>query len=454
MVGGVRVQRREEDTATTSAVSRDSRQAGHGAPQRFGNRVAQRMLRRPEDGLPEPLRAGVEALSGLSMDAVRVHRDSSRPAQVHAHAFAHGADIHLGPGQERHLPHEAWHVVQQAQGRARPGMQAGGVAINADRGLEREADTMGERAASGATWAPRSLMPMRTTTPVLQAKSQAEIARHGSFDIRNATYRLLEGEGCEIGIKFKLGTGIPASTQISFIQALKTITTHTDTSITSAQTVGAQAPTDNHERLDQFKGNPSAYYLDYIDEHLVELINLAAMEHPPYDIRTYATYRDYSMEPVSEQVFNNFWQKYDAHRLDQLLTVQTDTSNPAIKMSQGKKLDPASFSNFFNLFNSDIDAQIYDMPKNNLRAPTAVGDVSTCMFHTAAVTKVLGGDATVWDVIQWGYTITMVGEGVYTWALLPLQAIPLDGAMLGPALAKMRETTPNFVGPSGLVAAG
>jgi hypothetical protein len=26
------------------------------------------------------------------------------------------ADIHIGPGQEKHLAHEAWHTVQQKQG--------------------------------------------------------------------------------------------------------------------------------------------------------------------------------------------------------------------------------------------------------------------------------------------------------------------------------------------------
>jgi hypothetical protein len=74
-------------------------------------------------GLPNQLKAGVEALSGIAMDDVRVHRNSSRPAQLQAHAFAQGADIHLAPGQEHHLPHEAWHVVQQKQGRVKPTLQ-------------------------------------------------------------------------------------------------------------------------------------------------------------------------------------------------------------------------------------------------------------------------------------------------------------------------------------------
>jgi hypothetical protein len=67
-------------------------------------------------GLPVALKAGVEQLSGLAMDDVRVHRNSPEPARLGAFAYAQGSDIHLGPGQERHLPHEAWHVVQQKQG--------------------------------------------------------------------------------------------------------------------------------------------------------------------------------------------------------------------------------------------------------------------------------------------------------------------------------------------------
>jgi hypothetical protein len=97
-------------------------------------------------GLPDNLKHGIESLSGMSMDSVKVHFNSSKPAQLNAHAFAQGTDIHIAPGQEKHLPHEAWHVVQQAQGRVRPTMQMnGGVPINDSKELEREADVMGEK---------------------------------------------------------------------------------------------------------------------------------------------------------------------------------------------------------------------------------------------------------------------------------------------------------------------
>jgi len=83
------------------------------------------------------------------MSGVRVHRNSSKPAALQAHAYAQGQDIHLGPGQEKHLPHEAWHVVQQAQGRVRPTMQMkAGIPVNDDASLEREADLMGRQAQS------------------------------------------------------------------------------------------------------------------------------------------------------------------------------------------------------------------------------------------------------------------------------------------------------------------
>jgi hypothetical protein len=99
-------------------------------------------------GIPGHLKAGVESLSGMSLDHVKVHYNSDRPAQLNALAYAQGADIHLAAGQEQHLPHEAWHVVQQAQGRVQPTMQLNeGVPVNDDAGLEKEADVMGARAA-------------------------------------------------------------------------------------------------------------------------------------------------------------------------------------------------------------------------------------------------------------------------------------------------------------------
>lgn len=97
-------------------------------------------------GLPDDLKDGIENLSRMSMDDVKVHYHSSKPAQLQALAYTQGTDIYVGSGQEKHLPHEAWHVVQQKQGRVKQTFQARGVIINDAQELEREADDMGAKA--------------------------------------------------------------------------------------------------------------------------------------------------------------------------------------------------------------------------------------------------------------------------------------------------------------------
>lgn len=129
------IQRMEAETGSESAPTPVA--GNNTGPSGMANRT----------GLPDNLKVGVEALSGYAMDDVKVHYNSSKPAQLHAHAYAQGTDIHLAPGQEKHLPHETWHVVQQKQRRVKPTMQLKGkVNINDDKGLEREADVMGGKA--------------------------------------------------------------------------------------------------------------------------------------------------------------------------------------------------------------------------------------------------------------------------------------------------------------------
>jgi hypothetical protein len=113
-------------------------------------RPIQRKAEKPANatGLPDGLKAGVEALSGFSMDDVKVHYGSGAPARLGAAAYTQGSEIHVGPGQERHLAHEAWHVVQQKQGRVKPTLQMKGIDVNDDCGLEREADRMGAAASA------------------------------------------------------------------------------------------------------------------------------------------------------------------------------------------------------------------------------------------------------------------------------------------------------------------
>lgn len=119
---------------------------------KFESSAAAQLEQQPNNtGMPDNLKSGIENLSGYSMDDVKVHYNSDKPAQLNAHAYAQGTDIHVAPGQEQHLPHEAWHVVQQKQGRVQPTMQMkAGVPVNDDAGLENEADVMGAKAMSSA----------------------------------------------------------------------------------------------------------------------------------------------------------------------------------------------------------------------------------------------------------------------------------------------------------------
>ena len=113
----------------------------------------------------------MENLSGYSLDDVKVHYNSDKPAQLQAHAYAQGTNIHLASGQEKHLAHEAWHVVQQKQGRVKPTLQMKGkVNINDDSGLEKEADIMGAKA-----------LQMQTANPIIN-KHNSNKTQQGRID--------------------------------------------------------------------------------------------------------------------------------------------------------------------------------------------------------------------------------------------------------------------------------
>ncbi len=108
-----------------------------------------------ERGLPGGLKSAIESLSGLDLSNVRVHTNSVNPAQVNALAYTQGTHIHLAPGHETHLAHEAWHAVQQARGRVQPAMRPqDGMRVTHDAGLERDADLMGARALARAAQMP------------------------------------------------------------------------------------------------------------------------------------------------------------------------------------------------------------------------------------------------------------------------------------------------------------
>jgi hypothetical protein len=166
-----------------------------------GNRYVQRLIaqaRGPEPareqsanptGLPDALKSGIEQLSGLSMEDVRVQYNSAAPARFDALAYTQGATIYMAAGQERHVPHEAWHVVQQAQGRVRPTGHVAGVALNDKHDLEHEAEVMGKKALTAVETVPAqpdatlhsTALPSQTPLqqqPVMQRLTGFEVELH------------------------------------------------------------------------------------------------------------------------------------------------------------------------------------------------------------------------------------------------------------------------------------
>ena len=93
-------------------------------------------------GIPTQMKMDFEQRSGLSFDDVRVHYNSDKPARIGALAYTQIPEVHMGPGQERHLRHELGHVVQQKQGIVRPTTWINGLPVNNSPHLERLADTM------------------------------------------------------------------------------------------------------------------------------------------------------------------------------------------------------------------------------------------------------------------------------------------------------------------------
>ena len=90
--------------------------------------------------------AGIDALSGHSVRGMEVNLNASKPAAVNAEATTQSNRIEVASGQEKHISHEAWPVVQQREGRVKPTRQLHGVGIDDDPALEKEADVMGQKA--------------------------------------------------------------------------------------------------------------------------------------------------------------------------------------------------------------------------------------------------------------------------------------------------------------------
>lgn len=149
-----------------------------GAIPSFGKVVTQA---KADASIPAGVRGKMESTMGADFSDVRVHQNSSQASAIGAQAFARGNDVHMAPGKfnpssqsgQELLGHELAHVVQQREGRVQPTIQAKGVPVNDDAGLEKEADILGAKAAraSEPTAAPTQKKSDPTTIGPMQLKS-------------------------------------------------------------------------------------------------------------------------------------------------------------------------------------------------------------------------------------------------------------------------------------------
>ena len=151
----------EEETTTTSKTNHSPQESS--ATQQKGNQ------KKNNTGIPDKLKAVIEHFSGFSLDEVRVHYNSEKPAEVGALAYAEGLNIYIGPGQEKHLAQELWHVVQQLRGEVKATKKVNGKNINDNKNLEQEAVNPNQSAASQQL---EETAP--TGTPVVQRQEIGE----------------------------------------------------------------------------------------------------------------------------------------------------------------------------------------------------------------------------------------------------------------------------------------
>ena len=114
---------------------------------------------RPHEGrklsLDAAMSSRMQEQFGIRMDQVEL-RESSQPAEMDAKAFAKGNVVQFAPGQFRPdtehgqqlIQHELAHVAQQARGGVRADVE--GLNVNADEGLEHQADLGNVSAGAGA----------------------------------------------------------------------------------------------------------------------------------------------------------------------------------------------------------------------------------------------------------------------------------------------------------------
>ena len=131
-------------------MKRNTQESGETRSRAVANTVSPVQTKRNND-LPEELQAKMETSFGSDFSNVKIHKNSKQAAKLNALAFTQGEQIHFAPGQfnphsksgQELIGHEMAHVTQQRQGRVSSTGTVNGMPMNRDKGLESEADTMG-----------------------------------------------------------------------------------------------------------------------------------------------------------------------------------------------------------------------------------------------------------------------------------------------------------------------
>lgn len=161
-------------------------------------------------GIPTQMKLELERHSGLSFDDVRVHYNSDKPARLQALAYTQGTQVYMGPGQERYLPHELGHVVQQKRGLVRPTRFLNGVALNDSPALEAMADAAFSR--------PQPLAAPLRRPNVIQCAGRVAISLIPTAN-RTVTYGAGELTVDKLTLAERFDTGLTFGTQGDHIVA-------------------------------------------------------------------------------------------------------------------------------------------------------------------------------------------------------------------------------------------
>jgi hypothetical protein len=136
--------------------------------------------------LPEATRQKMEGAFGTDFSSVRVH-EGSHVAQLGGLAYTQGTDVHFAAGKyrpgtpagDRLIGHELTHVIQQSGGRV-PSPQGTDSPVVRDKGLEQEADRLGELAAEGKQV---SVLGAAGASAVLAKEAEAVQCKEGPIQL-------------------------------------------------------------------------------------------------------------------------------------------------------------------------------------------------------------------------------------------------------------------------------